>query len=67
MRVFVNDELREAPLCATVSGLLSSLGMEALQGMAVAINNRVVPRSGWNNPLLKENDKVLLIRATKGG
>ncbi|HAJ99698.1 MAG TPA: thiamine biosynthesis protein ThiS [Bacteroidales bacterium] len=67
MQVFVNDELHEAPECATIAELLTAIGVEELQGLAVAINNRVVQRSHWNDSFLKENDKVLLIRATKGG
>jgi sulfur carrier protein len=36
-------------------------------GIAVALNEKVIPNSEWNNTTLKENDKILIIKATQGG
>ena len=36
-------------------------------GIAVAINETVVPKSQWTSTLLQENDKVLIIKASQGG
>ena len=36
-------------------------------GMAVAVNSVVVPHDKWKEFLLKENDSVMIIRATQGG
>lgn len=38
-----------------------------LEGLAVAVAGRVVPRSQWGSWRLNENDEVLLISATRGG
>ncbi|TDO78015.1 sulfur carrier protein [Flavobacterium chryseum] len=36
-------------------------------GIAVAINNTVVPKLNWNEYLVKESDEILIISATQGG
>jgi sulfur carrier protein len=36
-------------------------------GIAVAINNTVVPRINWNQYLVQETDEILIISATQGG
>ena len=37
------------------------------KGIAVAINNTVVPKSNWNQHLVHEIDEILIISATQGG
>ena len=37
------------------------------KGIAVALNEEVVPRMLWAETPLKENDKILVITATQGG
>lgn len=36
-------------------------------GIAVAINNTIVPKINWNQHLLHETDEILIISATQGG
>ncbi|MHC0443801.1 sulfur carrier protein ThiS [Flavobacterium sp. 3-218] len=36
-------------------------------GIAVAVNNTVVPKTKWNEYLLHETDDILIISATQGG
>ncbi|OCA68555.1 thiamine biosynthesis protein ThiS [Chryseobacterium artocarpi] len=37
------------------------------KGIAVALNNRIVPLSAWAETSLNNNDSVLIITATQGG
>jgi len=37
------------------------------KGFAVAVNENVIPRKEWDTVILKENDRVLVIKATQGG
>ncbi|MBI5219100.1 MAG: sulfur carrier protein ThiS [Bacteroidia bacterium] len=67
MIIFVNHAEHEIPESKTVSETLALLKYENFTGIAVAVNNHVVPRTQWNNHLLKENDKVTIIRAVQGG
>jgi sulfur carrier protein len=36
-------------------------------GIAVAINNTVVPKINWSQHLVHETDEILIISATQGG
>ncbi|GEN66935.1 sulfur carrier protein ThiS [Chryseobacterium sp. WG14] len=37
------------------------------KGIAVAVNNRIIPLSAWAETFLKDQDSVLIITATQGG
>jgi len=37
------------------------------KGIAVALNNRIIPLSVWAETILNNNDSVLIITATQGG
>ncbi|MCG9791566.1 sulfur carrier protein ThiS [Flavobacterium algicola] len=36
-------------------------------GIAIAINNTVIPKSHWNSQPVQETDDILIISATQGG
>ena len=51
-----------------VRALLESLEIPPAQsGTAVAINEAIVPRSKWEETVLKDGDNVEIIRAVAGG
>ena len=37
------------------------------KGIAVALNNRIIPLSVWAETILNNNDSILIITATPGG
>ena len=47
--------------------LLEKENMLEKKGIAVAVNNQVVAKTAWANFELKENDKILIIKASQGG
>jgi sulfur carrier protein len=51
----------------TLSNLLLQLQLGDTKGIAVAIQNQIVPRSTWASYALQENDRVTIIHATQGG
>lgn len=65
--VWVNDKLFAVADTTTLSQLLDQLGLSGRQGVAVAVNDAVVPRSGWPPRRLADGDQVLVIQATQGG
>ena len=67
MEVQVNHKLQQTEEGATLRQLLQSLGFEEPRGLAVAINNEIVPKIQWNNHQLQPNDQITIIRATQGG
>jgi len=37
------------------------------KGIAVAVNNQVIPKANWADTPLREADQILIITATQGG
>ena len=66
MELFVNRTPVAVRDGAMLPEVLAGLGIPA-EGIAVAVNNRVIPRSEWDTTLLHEADKVTVIRAVCGG
>lgn len=67
MKIFVNDEIFETKDQILISELLKSSGIQTSRGVALALNEVVIPKSSWHEKQLCENDRVLLIRASQGG
>lgn len=52
---------------ATLTMLLEHLNVPTVRGVAVAINDQVIPRSRWQETIVQENDHLEIIKATQGG
>jgi sulfur carrier protein len=51
---------------ATVATLVDGLGRDP-RGVAVALNEDVVPRGDWSRTRLRAGDRVEVLRAAQGG
>ncbi|MCA9563010.1 MAG: sulfur carrier protein ThiS [Myxococcales bacterium] len=68
MRITLNGKLEDLPDSMMVGALVDRLGLgERQSGVAVAVNDCVVPRSQWPNTRLEEGDRVELVGAVSGG
>jgi sulfur carrier protein len=67
MTIHVNDQPRAIASDATLTDLLRELGFAERKGIAVAINDEVIPRATWMSRVLTATDHVLVIQATQGG
>ena len=67
MTVYVNDRKHSVSDICNIDMLLDNIGLNEKKGIAVAVNYEVIPKKNWDNNYLKENDKILVIRATQGG
>lgn len=65
--VFVNNKSCLLEADSSLAIALDQNGIQNQKGIAVAVNNVVVPKSEWQNKILNENDKITIIRATQGG
>jgi sulfur carrier protein len=65
--VRVNDELRTFAAPITLLSALRELGVAERRGVAIAIDDEVVPRSAWPNRKLVDGSRLLVIQATQGG
>jgi len=68
MDIFINGTPVVVAESASVSAALSAINHISMQGgIAIAVNNQVVPRTEWENKQLQAGDQVTLIKATQGG
>ncbi len=64
--ISVNGEPRPLAPGTTVAALVATM-TTATKGVAVAVNEDVVPRSAWPLTLLKAGDRVEVLTAVQGG
>ena len=68
MNIKLNEQ--EYPLASTnisLSSFLRDQNQYYDSGVALAINENIVPRQLWDDYLLKPNDNILIITAVQGG
>ncbi len=66
MKVLVNNKETELVKGNTISDLAHQLGLPA-QGVAIALHNRMIPRTQWNEQILQPGDSLVIIKAACGG
>jgi sulfur carrier protein len=67
VEIKVNNDTIQITSDSNILSLLQHLRGEKLNGLAVALNDTVVPRSQWDKTSLNQNDNLLIIQATQGG
>jgi len=68
MELKINNQTKQfTAKSLTIKALLDLEIPLKQQGIAIAINNTVIPKSEWDSCLIKETDAVLIISATQGG
>ena len=65
--VLINDKSYPLNNAVGLAELLATLGIVVEKGVAIAVNNSVVPKSQWVDFNINKNDKIILIKATQGG
>lgn len=66
MEITVNNEIKNIS-SPKLSALVNDMLGDKTKGIAVAINQTVIPKTDWESTDLKEKDNVLIIKATQGG
>ena len=65
MKVWVNNKEVETA-AVSLASLVEDLSLPA-QGIAVAVENRMVPRTQWADYALSEGMRVVVVKAACGG
>ncbi len=66
MKIVVNNKQMETDEKSSLQALASALSLPDT-GVAIAVNNQMIPRTQWHVHLLKENDQITVIKAACGG
>lgn len=68
MKIKLNNKELTIPSDSTkLEFLLQDQQLYREQGIAVAINDEILPKSNWKEYSVQENDNILIITATQGG
>lgn len=67
MTIYCNEKGLSVEAQTYLFTVLEQTGFSNQLGIAVAVNNSVVPRTKWSIHELLEGDRILVIQATKGG
>ena len=66
MIIKVNNKETELTQGNTIADLANQLGLPE-KGVAIALNNRMIPRTEWAGQTLQDNDSLVIIKAACGG
>ncbi len=68
IEIRINGQPREIDAHATVADVVRAMGVdENVTGVAVAVNDSVLPKRDWTSRRLAAGDVVEIIRAVQGG
>jgi len=67
MEITVNQQHFTVPDDCNVQALLADVLQRPYQGLAIAVNETIVPKTYWDNRKLNSGDKIIIIKATQGG
>lgn len=68
MELIINHQkISFAEKLPSLEALILSEVSKTPKGIAVAVNNQIVPRQHWATTTLHQKDKILIITATQGG
>ena len=67
IEITLNGSTRIVRAAQPLERLIAELMPASIQGMAVAINDSVVPRAQWPQRCLEARDAVEIVRAARGG
>lgn len=66
MKIYINQKEIETRDSISIKELLD-MQQISIEGTAIAIDNKLVPKNEWNDRILTEGNKITIIRATFGG
>jgi sulfur carrier protein len=68
MELTINQQIKQFDADAlSIQALLDIEIPKKQNGIAVAVNNTVIPKPSWKAHFLNETDEILIISATQGG
>ncbi|MCD7923702.1 MAG: sulfur carrier protein ThiS [Bacteroides sp.] len=66
MKLTVNNKETEVKDGCTVTELAAQLTLPE-KGVAIAVNNKMIPRTEWAERILQPDDSLVVIKAACGG
>jgi sulfur carrier protein len=67
MQININNQPYQFNENTSLENAIKTLDLEDTKGIALALNEEIIPRSKWNETILYNEDKIILIGAVAGG
>jgi len=67
MEITVNQQAYQVTDVCNVQQMLAIVFDALPKGIAVAVNQVIIPRANWADHLISPNDQIVIIKATQGG
>ncbi len=67
MEITINNQNYQLRETCSVEQLLSDMQVPNTRGIAIAVNQQIIPKSDWNTHTIQHGDQLTLIKATQGG
>ena len=67
MEITVNQQNYSLTEHCSLQQMLSVVFQQSLKGVAIAVNETIIPQINWETYLLNPGDNIILIKATQGG
>jgi len=67
MNILINGQATNMPENSAITDVLLHIQQIQTGGIAVAVNDMVVPKGKWATSQVADGDKILIIKASQGG
>lgn len=67
MQITINKQLYTFDENTSLENAIATLQLEETKGIAVAVNEEIIPQSEWQKTTLFDEDKIIIIGAVAGG
>ncbi|MGM9476460.1 sulfur carrier protein ThiS [Pedobacter sp. GSP4] len=67
MEVTINNQPYLLDEASSIELMLAKVSVAETTGLAIAVNQTIIPKSGWSTHPLQQGDQIILIKATQGG
>ena len=67
MQISINNQSYTFDEHVSLEQAVAQLQLEDTSGIALALNEDIIPRSQWNDTILSDEDKIIIIGAVAGG
>ncbi len=67
MEILINNQKQTITENTTLQAIVNAQLGDKQKGIAIAINDTVIPKSDWETHIIQSNDNILIIKATQGG
>ena len=67
MEITINNQNHSLTEACSIEQLFAKILLLDTDGLAIAVNQTIIPKSGWTTHLLNPGDQIILIKATQGG